>query len=231
MAPQVNLDDLVITEAAWPYLVAQNGALDGLKGDRALWTAAYKQKLLELYQNLEPWLPPPSVDCVDIGGGMSGISILLDRYYNRGDYVGGRRDFEICVLDGDAPPEMHLHREPFSDNNVAAAFLKSNGVIDPWWIQPSRAVVRPGIEWGEDHSDAEMFNLVLSFGAWCFHLPPDAYLEWLLEATDIGQQPVRMILEVRREKAAWRSILGEYFTQVAVIAESKKWERIVYDRR
>jgi len=205
MAPEVNLDGLVITEAAWPYLVAQNGALDSLKRDRQLWTAAYKQKLLETYRNIEPWLPPLSAPVsLDVGCGMGGINILLAQHYGL--------EFTIALLDGeDDPPEMHLHRETFSNYEVASRFLIRNGV-------------RNGCN--ANRTSGLVLDVVTSFGAWCFHLPPSLYLPWILERT---RPSSRFILEVRSDKPEWREELDDRLNFVALIHEGRKWNRIVYD--
>lgn len=199
----MNLADLVITAAARPYLEVQKGSLDLLRGDEALWTAAYQQRLADLYASVRSHLPTRCSKILDVGAGMGGINVLFCRHYDGLPIVS--------LIDGEAePPQLGLHRRPFSSREVAWDFLRANGVV-------------PG-----PIDDYTRFDLVVSFGAWCFHFPPSEYLDFVLRHS---RQDTVFILEVRREQRTWHAELERGLRRVAVIAESKKWQRIVYERR
>jgi hypothetical protein len=73
----------------------------------------------------------------------------------------------------------------------------------------------------------DMFDLVISFSSWCFHYPPEYYIEYVHAHTEPG---ALLIIDVRRERPDWKLEMSKRFKQWKVIENSKKYDRIVYQR-
>lgn len=170
--------DIVITENAFPYLVAQRGALDDMRGDRDLWCRRYQEILNSEMRMIEPYLPETCDSILDVGGGMGGIDILLNRHFNGS---------HITILDGlSDPPMMQKHAETFSNMGAAADFLKMNGVTGYDFLDANSAGWKP----------TRYYDLVVSFKSWCFHIEPRRYLDVVLQSCIPGK--TKLIIDVRR---------------------------------
>jgi SAM-dependent methyltransferase len=207
---------LVVTDEAFPYLVLQQGRLDHLKHDRRAWEAAYNAKMAELMRSIEPHLPDACNNVLDIGGGMGGIDALLARRFGP--------DCEVTILDGEADlPVMTLHRKTFSHKDVCKAFLEANGV------RPERfSYVAPDLR-ATPGACMQPFDLVVSFGSWCFHYPPEEYLAFVKRTCRPG---ATLIIELRLGGTYdWQADLLEAFDPVGVAGASDKFIRVVYAAR
>lgn len=195
---------LTVTDAAFPYLVVQQGALDGLKGDRAAWEAAYNAKMAALFADISAVLPERCHQILDVGGGMGGIDALLARHYDGA---------QVCILDGEAdPPIVRRHAETFNDMGVTRDFLAANGVPGFCWNTPDHQVI-----WRSD--------LIVSFGSWCFHYPPAVYLDFVKRCCHPG---TILILEVRNGRPDWQVELERVFAPASAIHTAEKFTRRVY---
>lgn len=194
------------------YLRLQKGSLDKYTHDPHQWHRAYEADLRETYGQVAPFLPKVCEAVLDVGSGLGGIDALLFRHYQ----ADGQRPL-MSLLDGvDDPPVMRLHRETFNDMRMARNFLCKNGV-NPLAI----GYYGPGtVEF------ATQFDLVVSFGSWCFHYPPRQYLAAVRAAC---KPSTVLVLDVRAEKPDWHDELKaaglELFTMVAV---KPKWSRCVF---
>lgn len=198
---------MIVTDAAFPYLVAQRGRIDALKHDRPAWEAAYAADLAETLANITPHLPARCGAILDVGGGMGGIDAMLSRHY------GG---LEVCILDGEADPAaVRSHAETFSHMGAARDFLAVNGV---------ERFERYTPDLGEPRS----FDLIVSFAAWCFHIEPAAYLPFVKACCHPG---TILILDVRRGRPAWSADLHDAFQRIDVAHVSGKFERMVFRAR
>lgn len=207
MAPEV-----IVTDEAFPYLVAQRGALDGLKGDRAAWEAAYRRDLSETFEGIRPHLPGACFTVLDVGGGMGGIDVLVSRQY-------GAVDVEI--IDGrDGNPAVERHATPFSHAAVARRFLAANGVHRLRAISPEETRMACPV--------GSSVDLVLSFAAWCFHIEPAVYLSYVRERCRAGTV---VILDLRKDRKDWAAELAAVFTPIALISAAHKYLRMVYVAR
>lgn len=193
---------IAVTDAAFPYLVLQQGALDHLKGDRIVWEDAYRARLAELFAQIAPHLPKTCARILDVGGGMGGIDILLHRHFGA----------EISIVDGlDDPPVMVRHDKTFNSLVVAAQFLEANGVRD--------FRLRPPIAFRTDPlGSGKVADLVVSFASWCFHYPPAEYLEAVKAACHAD---TILILDVREGRADWLQQLLGVFDPVAATVYPK----------
>lgn len=200
--------DLVIPENAFPYLVAQRGALDDMRGDHELWCRRYLEILDTEMRLIEPYLPAACDALLDVGGGMGGIDALLSRHF------GG---CHVTILDGlSDPPMMDKHSETFSNMGAAAEFLKVNGVTSFDFLDANAPVRFP----------SRLYDLVVSFKSWCFHIEPKRYLEFVLKSVIPGQ--TKLIIDVRKQpehiEAEYMRSLTQEFRHIGCIFRGIKFE-------
>lgn len=188
-----------VSDAAFPYLVAQVGELDSFSDDRKLWEDAYNSKMEGRLENISPHVPANLSSILDVGSGLGGIDILLHRSF------GGPR---IVLMDGDTGKSVsRRHDVPFCSAEVALDFQRDNGVHDATFMRCDAPVARP-------------FDLITSYRAWCFHIAPRVYLEYVLRCCHAD---TRVILDVRR-RSDWEDELLEIFDG-HTIAEWEKCRR------
>jgi hypothetical protein len=173
----MNIESLNISRDAYPYLVAQRGALDDMKGDPVTWCAKYIDVLCSEFRCVEPFLPLRCRSILDIGSGLGGIDVLLNEHY------GG--DCQVTLFDGVRDlPEVTLHSSTFNSMEVAKHFLLVNGVSHFDFLDandPKTEVSR-------------RYDLIVSFKSWCFHIEVDRYLPLVRSACDAG---TRLIVDIR----------------------------------
>lgn len=199
---------MIVSDEAFAYLVVQKGSLWDVRGDRKVWEAAHADSLSQQFASIAPWLPAHCDAFLDVGSGLGGIDVLISR---------ALPGAALWLLDGEAtPPRVEFHRQPFNDMLVAHGFLADNGAKLAGFYT-AEAPAAP--------DDGRRFDLVVSFGAWCFHLAPETYLDFVRAHLVPG---ATLILEVRRDKPAWRAALASAFEEAAVICEAPKFNRIVY---
>ena len=199
---------LRVSDEAFAYLVLQRGSLDHLKHDRSAWESAYRQAIDHSYQGMKPHLPRECRGILDVGAGLGGIDILLARHYDHKP--------RVTLLDGeDDPPKMERHALTFGNRQVAMRFQQDNGCLNVDYLSPVNLRVRK-------------VDLVVSTGAWCFHIPPDAYLSFVRQCCHPG---ATLITDVRNENPHWLKQLAAVFTPVAVVAVKDKRTRWVLHAR
>ena len=180
-----------IPEEALPYLVAQRGAIDDMMGDMGLWCTKYAETLQSDFDCIEPYLPKRCDTLLDIGGGMSGISILLNAYYGAACWVN---PVQRCSMSFGDPPLLTRHAETFSNYEVARNFLRINGVENTMAVNPARPIA------------PNFFDLVISLKSWCFHYEPERYLEFVKGCVIAGKTKII----VMRAQAARRCLSYDY---------------------
>lgn len=207
-----------IPAACLPFLFVQKGGLDHLRQDPAAWNRAYRALLVAQYESLAPWLPPTCSALLDVGSGLGGIDILLARHYPTPP--------RVYLLDGLSDgPHVTRHAETFNDMGMAALLLGANDVGLSGVINPAYAADEFAAPWARA---VPQFDLVVSFGAWCFHFPPAEYLPFVLAKLAPGGV---LAVELRNEKPAWKAELDEALDFVAVVAEAPKFTRRIYRAR
>lgn len=202
---------LVVNDWHFQYLKLQKGRLEPLANDRERWHEAYERDLWATYQEMRPHLPANCSRILDVGSGLGGIDVLLYRHY---EGMTG-----ITLLDGlRDPPVMRKHAETFSNAEVARDFLRMNDISghQVWTADPAGDNFLVG---------GPLYDLVVSFGSWCFHYAPNVYIERVLEASHPGTV---FILDVRRDKGEWISQLLKRFREVRSLRVSNKFARGVY---
>lgn len=223
-----------VSDEAFPYLRAQKGSLDHLSYDRNRWLDAYREDLERSFVEMEPYLPPVCWAMLDIGSGLGGIDVLLSRHYAQQEIdvttvsdTQPRRvkrgDPRVYLLDGkDDAPEMKLHRQTFSNERVARAFLRANGVRSD----------RIHYYGPDDETIAAPYDLVLSLGSWCFHYEPNVYLPRLLAGGGLHMDS-RVIVDLRTGKPEWREQLKAANLQMIAVLRpfERKYQRVVLERQ
>jgi hypothetical protein len=212
MADQVSPWDIVVPDRAYRFLRLQRGGLDHFKA-KGEWCNAYRQSLLDDYQSIKHWLPAVALDqwhyTLDIGGGMSGLSIMIHRHY------GGHT--VPCILDGRADrPVVRLHRRTFSDYAAAADFHAANSIPFMHYIDANVPPLMP---------IAEKAALIISTKAWCFHFPPSVYLDYVVDNAAPG---ATLIVDVRKDKTEWMAQLQNAFRLKAMVHGERKYDRAVF---
>lgn len=201
------------------YLHLQKGSLDKFSvtgsGRIALnkqWQQAYEQDLRDTFEMIRPDLPGVCQSMLDVGSGLGGIDVLIRRYYEQ---HGGAP--YVHLLDGvDDLPVMTLHAKTFNNMRIARNFQVKNG-LSPLKMRG----------YGPDVTYFDSpFDLIVSFGSWCFHYPPMAYLAPIVAS---GCHPgTTLILDVRRGRPDYMRELAKGLDLVATIATRDKWLRCVF---
>lgn len=206
---------VVVGDEHFEYLRLQKGSLDQWAHDRAEWHRRYENDLRDTFEMIAPHLPDRCWGMLDIGSGMGGIDVLIGRHYEK---ICGRPYTHL--LDGvNDRPVMTLHRHTYNDMRVAKDFQQKNG------LPPERF----GYFGTREQFYTRPYDLVVSFGSWCFHYPPNTYLRELMKGGGLHGESV-VICDVRAAKPDWMEELAA-FDRVAVIATRPKWLRCVFKLR
>lgn len=202
------MKNFIIPERAQKYLYIQKGGIATLKADRLAWQDAYETLMVNEFESIKPYLPAECHATLDIGGGMGGINILINRHY------GG--ELAVEILDGrDDRPAVHDSSQTYSNAKAVQEFMQVNGVSNflPLW---------PGDDMPDSLNGA--VDLLTSFGSWCFHYEPRFYLSYC--RTRIHKDTT-IILDVRKNRPAWREQL-DVFTLVDEIDLAEKYTRCIF---
>ena len=149
------------TADASMFLFVQKGEL------QHIWQDAYINDIEGSFDAMRTYLPTNVSRILDIGGGMSGISVPLCRAYPGA---------VVTIMDGsDDAPRMLRQDKTFSSRAAAREFLAANNTPCDFEVKGK-------------------YDLVLSLRAWCFHIPIDDYLQTVMTHT---YNTSRLIVDVR----------------------------------
>jgi len=168
--------------------------------------AAYNAELQATYEGIKNYLPSEGV-ILDIGAGMAGIDILLDRHY------GG--EAKITLLDKQGKSEkinagFHKSADTFSnyhDFDLAIEMLGTNGVEN----------IRT-VDIANEKFPRSPFTVVISLLSWGFHYPISTYSPRVKKGGII-------IADIRRDTDGIKQ-LAEYGA-ITVVHNAKKYQRVV----
>lgn len=207
-----------VNDAAFAYLRLQKGSLDSVANNRKEWQSRYEADLRTTLKAIAPFLPTKRwpVHLLDVGSGLGGIDVLIRRYIDEHNEDATH----VHLLDGmQDPPVMRLHRQTFNDMTIAREFQMANG------LSPDRFHARPPTL---VNFNPHLFDLVVSFGSWCFHYPPSVYLPRLMPSL---HPDCVLILDVRQQKSDWMHDLETVFDLVDKVTLRVKWARCVFKLR
>jgi SAM-dependent methyltransferase len=194
------------------YLKIQKGNLDRFAGNFPLWLEHYQADISATYRSILPHLPKTCARFLDVGSGLGGVDVLIRRHYQ-----GRGQDPTVHLLDGEEdPPVMYVHRRTFNHMVIARNFQVKNG------LSPLALITHKPTASGFERP----FDLVVSFGSWCFHYPPAEYLE-LLERSGLHAGSV-VILDVRSNKPEYFEELERVLEVVTHVVMKPKWSRVVF---
>lgn len=199
--------DFDIEPQHFGYLVIQRGEVSDARHNFENWKAAYAASLGKIYENIAPHLPAGAARVLDIGGGCGGINVLLHRHYGR--------KLAVDILDGlNDPPEVMSHVKTFNSEVVALDFLAKNGVphANVYWPRPPKD---------------RKYDLIISFAAYCFHVPPTTYFDVLRENANPG---ATFIFDVRNTNALWLDQLAKELGTPQLLERGKKHVRLAWTR-
>jgi hypothetical protein len=201
----------VINEKERQYLRVQKGMLSEIEDNRAF-DEAYNKLIEENFQEIKPYLPQTCRSILDVGSGLGGINARISEHYEFPP--------QITLLDGyDDLPVVNRHAETFNDYTVARVFLEKHGCPSVKWEDPVTASDTSR----NRQQGSYMYDLVISYGAWCFHTPPEMYLHYV-KAYAGGL----LILDVRKDKPEWFNTLIKEFKFERIIKVGKKYDRCLF---
>jgi len=119
--------------------------------------ADYQESLHSDFENMLPYLPENVETVLDIGCGLGGIDVLLQRHYPGASFI-------LMDGTGDAPRKVGYgtEMEPFNDMALTMKTMYLNGV------QAVESPINPNAE--------IQCDLVISLLSWCWHYPADVYM-------------------------------------------------------
>jgi SAM-dependent methyltransferase len=188
---------LKVSEQAYQYLVGQNGDLSHIARDRGRFLEALRLKTLKATNLIAAH--SMTIDDVVESRGPSNLTRML----NIGSGIGvvevsilQKTAAHCTMIDGeDAGPVCVKSRVPHCSRAAVAEFLRDNDV------DPSRYSYHNP----HDLPDRK-FDVVVSFGSWCFHYPPHWYLDYVVEHLDPGGL---VIVDVRARHGDWMDDLAK----------------------
>lgn len=204
------MNNLIIPDSVYPYLRVQKGEINHIE-DRESFELAYNRGLNELLYQMLPHIPTGIKRSLDIGSGMGGIDILLQKHFKQ----------DVFLLDAaETPPICIKHDVPFNSYTVTKEFFKSNNAKLGGYGDASVP------EDLEEIPTRFNFDLIFSVGSYCFHYSPEKYLKYLLFPW--SHKDTVFIFDIRNRHTDWLEILRENFTETAVILESEKFTKRVF---
>jgi hypothetical protein len=180
--------------------------------------ALYRQDMRDEFASIRAFLPPSCASILDIGCGVAGIDVLLDRHY-----AGQQPDFYLLDRSEVASSVYYLF-EPrgafYNSFDVARVLLAGNGIAGER-IHTLTASDRFEIDihgWRTD--------LVISLLSWGFYYPVQAYARAVFELLADGG---RVILDVRKGTGRLASLRREGVL-IDVLLDTQKFMRVGLSR-
>ena len=187
------------------YLAAQRGGASDYAGDLRRFTFAYNETLNLDFETLWFGLPERISTLLDIGSGLGGIDIYLQRHFGCAAHL----------LDG-------VNDSPDATDYADGKSFNSEAVTRDFWAANDARLTRY-------HNPAQLkpfrCDVILSLFSWCFHFPPVAYLEFVRACC---HRDTVLITDVRKAKTDWLADLEKYFQQTLVLWRREKFDRIAW---
>jgi SAM-dependent methyltransferase len=207
-----------ISDQAFAYLKIQRGGIFEKAGDRATWERAYWDQIGEQVRSILPHVPgvdsAPTV--LDVGSGLGGFGIAFSRELPLSRFT---------LLDGVADrAECRLHRQTFNDMQVALEYWGDNDQRPHSYID-AKTLCERRFDRHIPEPEPDLFDLVVSFGSYAFHYPPEAYLDLIRSRL---APHGRVCLEVRNGKPGWWATLAAAFGEPVALTTSRKYTRLLY---
>lgn len=190
-------------KAAYNYAVLTRGDLFGDVSNPERWMDRFAATAELDYDSISNFLMPQCY-VVDIGCGMGAVDVIAMQ----------RLGVRVTLFDGEeADARVEQQDMPFMSRRVVEAFVRSNAVLN-WQYR--------NVQQFEPHP----VDVVISMRSWCFHYPPSLYLSKV-----VACDPTWVIVDVRRERPAWREELEQAFRFFTCVSMGQKWDRLVFRRK
>lgn len=175
--------------------------------------ALYTEDMTREYESFRSVLPPTCGRVLDIGCGVAGIDVYVQRHY-------GDRGIDFYLLDRtEVEPKVFYLFEArgayYNSLDVAKDLLTANG------IAPRRVHLLEATDAGDIRLDGTV-DVVLSLLSWGFHYPVATYLHRVHEL--LSENGV-VILDVRKGMDGIPA-LRQRFPVVEVIQATEKYDRV-----
>lgn len=176
--------------------------------------ALYDDSMAAEYATIRKALPAQCDAVLDVGCGVAGLDVFLERHY-RG------RGAHFYLLD-----KSRTEKKVYYDMNARGAFYNSLGVAEE--LLSSNGVPRGRIHLLEANEANEIrvdrpVDLVVSLISWGFHYPVATYAK---QAREVLSDRGVVILDVRKNAGGLEE-LKQHFGSVDVILSDPKYDRVV----
>jgi len=171
--------------------------------------ALYENTVGQDYTSIHQFLPVDCSDVLDIGCGVGGIDILLFNHYNKSCNI------HLLDKDGEGTELYYGYRKEASHYNsldISKSFLVSNEV--------GKEKIFTYDANQNQYPDCKC-QVILSLISCGFHYPASTYLEKIKNIKD-----GIIILDIRKHTDQVH-LLKDNFSEVEVIIDSKKYERVL----
>lgn len=177
----------------------------------------YYQDMLNEVETLMPFLVARPVKILDIGCGIGGVDVLIDRLCE------GAAEFYL--LDKTQIDKIYYGMKPraafYNDFQLSRQFLAENDVA-------LERVHFVEVGDGRIRSTGQTFDLIFSLISWGFHYPLSTYLEEALSA--LAPSGV-IVLDLRRADGSLETLRSRADIIVSVLFAHHKYDRISIRRR
>lgn len=204
------MPDYIIPGSTYEYLRVQAGYIPETR-TRKQWETLYwamqRMRFATFVHKLPPKRKNRPMRILDIGGGMCGIGFMFREHYGL--------DTKIHVIDGWSDlPKVVKHAQTFSSFGPMCEFYRANRQERPALATPYNFF------W----SYSRPYDVVVSFAAWCFHIPPNEYLG--------GDKPAvvgPIIVDMRVNKLKWVNDMELACDgPPEIVFEGTKYDRMVF---
>jgi len=170
----------------------------------------YATDLRAEYETMRPHLPATVDSILDIGCGLGGIDVYLDRHYDRTP--------RLSLLDRDTVSDIYYRYEQTAAAYNSLALTEKLARVNGIDADRLRTVDVDEAGYPRD----ETFDLIVSLLSWGYHYPLETYLDDVTETLAPGGT---VILDVRK-RTDGRATLSEAFDSLSVVEETGKRARI-----
>lgn len=209
---------VIVTESMYNFIDPSGDAIvrymeaaDGFHGTAM---GCLQDRALREFNTFKEWLPDSIESILDIGSGLGGVDILLQRYT-------GARTINIIEGDGSANKKTgyNTYTEAWCDRSLSRSFIQANVA--------GNCVVNA---YPPDSSLTIEADLVVSLKSWCHHYPVSVYAE--LVRRSLRGRRARVIVDIRwiqgRPNKGLQEMKENGFKWLATVHETPKCRRMVF---
>ena len=173
----------------------------------------YEEDISQEYERIKSHLPEKCASVLDIGCGMAGIDIFINKHY-----FGEAIKFYLLDKTHISSKLSYLFKqdaEYYNSLEIAKAMLVENDIAE------DSIVLVQATENNDINIDRQV-NLVISLRSWAFHYPVETYLN---RAYEVMNDNGALILDIRKNTNG-TELIKRKFNNIEVIYRHKKFDRI-----